>query len=78
LLICFDEEQVEEGALGYSLLVEDDLEPLHIAGNELQERTGGYFELVAVLHYLQDERNVEVQVALVDVFMDDVLLECFG
>lgn len=32
--------------------------------------------MVAVLDYLQDEGDVEVQVVLVDVFLDDVFLEC--
>lgn len=42
ILVAFFEEKAKEQALGYSFLVEDDLEPLHVVGDELYELASGY------------------------------------
>ena len=75
VLVGLLEEQAEEQALGYSFLIEDDLEPLHVVGDEFDELSSGHSLLRAILDGLEDERDVEVDVVLVDVLANQVFLQ---
>lgn len=42
VLVGLFEEQTEEQTLCYSFLIEDDLEPLHVIGDEVHKLSSGH------------------------------------